>query len=111
MIHILIETSGNPCKDNEQSIAHMYDRWGWGSVFANGNDYCCPKSSPMPFTGCHWVGQGDCADNTCDDTEVTLLVDNRGDSYWGCNCKTPLLCLRVVVDFTRVSKQSALLQT
>lgn len=55
--------------------------------------YCC-KGKKAPLERCHWVGQGDCADNTCSDTETTLLVDHRGDEggwvcFWG---RSPTLC-------------------
>ncbi|TID00248.1 Mutanase [Colletotrichum higginsianum] len=39
--------------------------------------YCC-KNSPPPLSNCHWVGQGDCADNNCNNKEVTLLLDSVG---------------------------------
>ncbi|KAF9888672.1 hypothetical protein FE257_008430 [Aspergillus nanangensis] len=91
--------NNNPCKKDEQSVAHMWDHSGWGTVFSHGSDYCCPKSQPMPFTGCHWVGQGDCADNTCDNTEVTLLTDDRGDSYSACSWwRKKSLCCKPSID-------------
>ncbi|KAL7621055.1 hypothetical protein AAE478_008367 [Parahypoxylon ruwenzoriense] len=66
---------GDSCKSDEESVAHAYDRWGWATVFCNGYHYCCKKDKPIPFRACHWVGKGDCADNTCDKTEVTLWTD------------------------------------
>ncbi|KAK2766602.1 hypothetical protein FQN53_006662 [Emmonsiellopsis sp. PD_33] len=69
---------GSSCKDDEESIAYMWDRTGWGTVFKHGNHYCCKKSEPIPYKDCHWVGTGDCADNTCSDSEVTLEVSDRG---------------------------------
>ncbi len=75
---------GDSCADDEESVAHAYDRWGWATVFCNGYNYCCKKNKPMPLTNCHWVGQGDCADNTCAASEVTLWTNDRGDSYSGC---------------------------
>ncbi|KAK2803673.1 hypothetical protein FQN50_006889 [Emmonsiellopsis sp. PD_5] len=69
---------GSSCKDDEESIAYMWDRTGWGTVFKHGNHYCCKKSEPIPYKDCHWVGSGDCADNTCADHEVTLEVSDRG---------------------------------
>lgn len=83
----LTSDSGKSCLASEQKIAHMYDRWGIATVFCNGNSYCCPGDEESPFEDCHWVGQGDCAQNTCADTEITLLTDNRGDSYTGCSCE------------------------
>lgn len=80
-------SSGDDCGSDEEEVAYAYDRWGWGSIFCNGYRYCCKKSKPIPFSKCHWVGQGDCADNTCSKSEVTLWTNERGDSYTGCNCK------------------------
>ncbi|KAL2368872.1 hypothetical protein RJ035_003742 [Blastomyces gilchristii] len=74
---------GSSCKEDEESLAYMWDRTGWGTVFKHGNHFCCPKSQPMPYKNCHWVGEGDCADNTCNENEVTLEADSRGDSYIG----------------------------
>ncbi|EGE82986.2 bacteriodes thetaiotaomicron symbiotic chitinase [Blastomyces dermatitidis ER-3] len=89
---------GSSCKEDEESLAYMWDRTGWGTVFKHGNHFCCPKSQPMPYKNCHWVGEGDCADNTCNENEVTLEADSRGDSYIGCSwyrekslCCTPNL--------------------
>lgn len=45
--------------------------------------YCCKTAEP-PLQNCHWVGQGDCADNTCSAVEVTLRTDQQGDSCLGC---------------------------
>lgn len=45
--------------------------------------YCCKTSEP-PLKNCHWVGQGDCADNTCSAVEVTLRTDQLGDNRFGC---------------------------
>ena len=45
--------------------------------------YCC-KYNRAPLLNCHWVGQGDCADNTCNDHEVVLARDQQGDSWVGC---------------------------
>lgn len=72
------------CNSDEESVAQAYDCWGWASVFCNGYHYCCKKNRPIPLRNCHWVGQGDCADNTCAKSEVTLWTDTWGDSYSGC---------------------------
>ncbi|KAL3429986.1 hypothetical protein BDV09DRAFT_31381 [Aspergillus tetrazonus] len=79
-------TSGNGkrCDDGDEEIAHKWDGNSWSTVASHGSSYCCPKADKMPLENCHWVGKGDCADNTCSATEVTLLTDNRGDSYSGC---------------------------
>jgi hypothetical protein len=56
--------------------------------------YCC-ASDPAPLNNCHWVGSGDCADNRCADTEVTVALDSRGDSFAACNCEyqDPRVCI------------------
>nr|KAI0406599.1 hypothetical protein F4802DRAFT_556676 [Xylaria palmicola] len=76
---------GSTCDDDEQRIAYSWDRNGWGTVFKHGNEYCCPKSKPAPLKDCHWVGKGDCADNTCAKNEITLDSSVYGDSYTGCS--------------------------
>lgn len=58
------------------------------------NRYCC-KNNPPPFSNCHWVGQGDCADNTCNNKEVTLILDQGGGDGNLCSCECAvqnLLC-------------------
>ncbi|KAI0863675.1 hypothetical protein F4860DRAFT_521760 [Xylaria cubensis] len=75
------------CNNDEQKLAYAWDHNGWGSVFSHGNEYCCPKYKPAPLRNCHWVGKGDCADNTCAKNEITLDSDVYGDSYTGCSCK------------------------
>lgn len=52
-----------------------------------GQKYCCKTSQPAPFTNCHWVGQQDCADNNCNNKEVTLRTDPGGDSSATCFCE------------------------
>ncbi|KAG6187812.1 hypothetical protein E4U27_007679 [Claviceps purpurea] len=76
---------GSSCKKDQQKIAYMWDKTGWGTVFKHGNEFCCPKDEQPPLLDCRWVGKGDCADNTCGSSEVTLLTDERGDSYGGCS--------------------------
>ncbi|UKZ93576.1 uncharacterized protein TrAFT101_008486 [Trichoderma asperellum] len=76
---------GSSCKSDQQKIAYMWDKTGWGTVFKHGNEFCCPKDDPPPLLDCRWVGKGDCADNTCSGSEVTLLTDGRGDSKHGCS--------------------------
>ena len=49
------------------------------TVFKKGMHYCC-KTRETPFKNCHYVGQGDCADKTCYDSEVTLKTDDQGDT-------------------------------
>jgi chitinase len=78
------EGCGGECNKDEESVAYTRDRWGGATVFCNGNHYCCKKGQPIPFRNCHWVGQGDCADNTCAKSEVTLWTDGLGDAYSTC---------------------------
>jgi hypothetical protein len=49
--------------------------------------FCCPK--PVPFSNCHWVGKGDCGDNTCtkdgkDDGSIEVMTDRFGDGTSTC---------------------------
>ncbi|KAM7215378.1 hypothetical protein V8F06_009239 [Rhypophila decipiens] len=75
---------GSSCKSDQQRIAYMWDKTGWGTVYKHGNEFCCPRDDPPPLLDCRWIGKGDCVDNTCGGSEVTLLIDERGDSYSGC---------------------------
>ncbi|RMZ37363.1 hypothetical protein CA14_011666 [Aspergillus flavus] len=61
------------CKDGEQ----MYRFPSYHALLLQDN--------PVPLKGCHWAGKGDCGDNTCSSTEVTIATDNQGDSVTGCN--------------------------
>ncbi|KAL8305540.1 hypothetical protein RB600_008430 [Gaeumannomyces tritici] len=45
------------------------------------SSFCCSRKQ---LSNCHWVGQGDCADNSCNNKEVTLLTSSRGDSGTSC---------------------------
>ncbi|KAJ6111424.1 hypothetical protein N7523_007485 [Penicillium sp. IBT 18751x] len=83
--YYLSKEVGSTCKDDEESVAYQWDRTGWGTTFKHGNHYCCLKSEPIPLKNCHWVGKGDCADNTWNAEEVTLATDNMGDTYTGCS--------------------------
>lgn len=73
---------GGSCAAQEQEVAYAYNLKDC-TVFKNGQRYCC-KDAARPLNNCHWVGQGDCADNTCSNSEVTLIVDPGGDSYSTC---------------------------
>lgn len=68
-------------------------------LFANGDwrPLCCPK--PVKFGGCHWVGQGDCADNTCtnsdgeDDGSIEVWTDPYGSDETLCRwSRSKALC-------------------
>lgn len=56
-------------------------------------NYCCPRKQ---LDNCHWVGQGDCADVSCNNKEITLAIDEYGDSSSSCNWqrKKSLCCTR-----------------
>ncbi|KAK1771446.1 glycosyl hydrolases family 18-domain-containing protein [Phialemonium atrogriseum] len=72
---------GDKCKYGELDIASTIDLDGKCNSKHNGRHYCC-KGIDKPLTNCHWVGQGDCADNTCNAKEVTLARDSIGDNKW-----------------------------
>ncbi|KAK2026961.1 hypothetical protein LX32DRAFT_723107 [Colletotrichum zoysiae] len=72
------------CKDDEQDLATAVDTPDQScSLFKYMSHYCCKTSQP-PLRDCHWVGKGDCADNTCSANEVTLRTDSLGDSLLDC---------------------------
>ncbi|ORY61583.1 uncharacterized protein BCR38DRAFT_411445 [Pseudomassariella vexata] len=71
----------------------MWDNIGFGTVFKHSNQYCCPNDGRIALLDCHWAGKVDYADNTCGGSEVTLLTDERGNSYGGCIwCRQRTLC-------------------
>ncbi|EJP61449.1 symbiotic chitinase [Beauveria bassiana ARSEF 2860] len=68
------------CKSDETKVAYQFhEKDGLGLK------YCCKDDKPMPVSNCHWVGQGDCAQNTCAKTEITLRTSGRGGSFNSCN--------------------------
>ncbi|KAK2007854.1 hypothetical protein LZ32DRAFT_34490 [Colletotrichum eremochloae] len=72
------------CKDDEQDLATSIDTPDQScNLFKYMSHYCCKTSQP-PLRNCHWVGKGDCADNTCSANEVTLRTDSLGDSRLDC---------------------------
>lgn len=77
----------NGCNDDEEDVAYAWNRWGSATIFCHGYHYCCKKNRPIPLNDCHWVGKGDCADNTCAKSEVVLWTDNFGgtDGSGACN--------------------------
>lgn len=43
--------------------------------------YCCKTDvEVMPFSDCHWIGQGDCAQNRCDESDITVATDPIGNN-------------------------------
>ncbi|KAK2590532.1 hypothetical protein QQS21_011782 [Conoideocrella luteorostrata] len=68
------------CSSDEKKVAYIYD-----DQDGEGQSYCCKRDKPMPVSNCHWVGQGDCADNTCAKTEITLTTSSKGGNYRSCN--------------------------
>ncbi|KAF9876816.1 symbiotic chitinase [Colletotrichum karsti] len=75
---------GEECKSGEQDVAYAADLEGKCRPWSYGNHYCC-KTDFKPFNECHWVGKGDCADNTCAGNEVTLATNPQGDSWVSCS--------------------------
>ncbi|KAK2611936.1 hypothetical protein QQS21_002042 [Conoideocrella luteorostrata] len=68
------------CHPDEKKAAYAFsDKDGEGQA------YCCKANRPMPVSNCHWVGQGDCADNTCSKTEITLTTSSKGGTFDSCN--------------------------
>lgn len=78
--------SGETCDDDELDIAYAANLSDDCTIRKHGMHYCCKTSDP-PFKDCHWVGKGDCADNTCAAEEITLKTDDQGDSILGCFCE------------------------
>ncbi|KAJ5956606.1 hypothetical protein N7501_010885 [Penicillium viridicatum] len=68
----------------EKALEFVLTQTGQCTSSSGPQHYCC-KSNPLPLENCHWVGKGDCADNTCNSSEVMLATDNQGDSSSGCN--------------------------
>ncbi|KAK1753839.1 hypothetical protein QBC47DRAFT_430865, partial [Echria macrotheca] len=75
---------GEECGQTEADVAYSLTINGACNLFNTGVHYCCAHNK-RPLKDCHWIGQGDCADNTCSATEITLARDPVGDSLWGCN--------------------------
>ncbi|KAK5993960.1 hypothetical protein PT974_07398 [Cladobotryum mycophilum] len=83
------------CKDGEVSVAYAENLGGRCDSWSGyGMNFCC-NSNAKPLDNCHWVGRGDCADNTCNNKETVLAVDTYGDNYGGKACnwgRKPTLC-------------------
>lgn len=45
-------------------------------------DWCCPD--PSRFKNCHWVGQGGCSENRCDDDDIQIDISRYGNSNKPC---------------------------
>ncbi|OHX00510.1 alpha-glucanase [Colletotrichum incanum] len=81
--------SGSGCDEDELVVASAHALTGYCSNdFLNkkiGQKYCCKTEKP-PMDNCHWVGQGDCADNNCTNKEVTLTTNpsgsNSNECFW-----------------------------
>lgn len=80
------KTSGNACGVDEQEISTAWRATQMCYDTQGPQKYCCATYKP-PLTNCHWVGQGDCADNTCNNAEVVLLTNPYGDNGNACACK------------------------
>ncbi|KAF3803344.1 hypothetical protein GCG54_00004511 [Colletotrichum gloeosporioides] len=71
-------------ESDETEIARASELEGKCGLGTINNRYCC-KGDPPPLSNCHWVGQGDCADNTYNNKEVTLILDRGGLDGTLCN--------------------------
>ncbi|KFA48851.1 hypothetical protein S40293_01490, partial [Stachybotrys chartarum IBT 40293] len=80
---------GGDCDDDEIDVAYATNLHDRCTIMSHGMHYCC-RTRIAPFEDCHWVGSGDCADNTCADDEITLRRHSQGGSAWGCNCESML---------------------
>ncbi|PYI36201.1 hypothetical protein BP00DRAFT_453217 [Aspergillus indologenus CBS 114.80] len=78
---------GGGCLAGDEAVASIHDpdkcAFNYGESGPQNRDYCCAK--PAKFTNCHWVGKGDCKDNTCDDNDIQLMRNSYGDSKHSCN--------------------------
>ncbi|WDK19701.1 alpha-glucanase [Colletotrichum graminicola] len=75
------------CTDDEDEVARAAELRGECGLGTRVNRYCC-KNKPPPLSNCHWVGEGNCADNHCNNKEVTLILDQGGLDGTLCNCKS-----------------------
>ena len=71
--------SGGSCLNIEHDLAK--EKCG----FFQKKHFCC--DDPLPLRNCHWVGGGDCADNTCTKTEVTIARSDIGGEGSMCRCE------------------------
>ncbi|KAG6197388.1 hypothetical protein E4U50_007948 [Claviceps purpurea] len=76
---------GSSCGSDQQGIAYIWGMSGGSTILKHGNKFCCPKDHSPPLLDCHWVGKGDCADNSCGASEVTLLTNSQGESFRSCS--------------------------
>ncbi|CCF31745.1 mutanase [Colletotrichum higginsianum] len=80
---------GSGCDADELVVASAYALKEYCSNdFLNkkvGQKYCCKTEKP-PLDNCHWVGQGDCEDNNCNNKEVALRTNpsgaNSNECFW-----------------------------
>ncbi|OAA67644.1 symbiotic chitinase [Cordyceps fumosorosea ARSEF 2679] len=78
------------CSGDESELAKVvqYDDKDKGSKGCNwykdGQRYCCKKGykDVTAFKYCNWVGQGDCGENRCSGTEVTVHQSSVGAGGW-----------------------------
>ncbi|KAF6805710.1 mutanase [Colletotrichum musicola] len=75
---------GETCTSDETLLARASQLGGKCSLIKRQNHYCC-KGNPLPLSNCHWVGQNYCADNTCNNKEVTVILDQGGEDGTLCN--------------------------
>ncbi|UZP44687.1 hypothetical protein NXS19_012499 [Fusarium pseudograminearum] len=75
---------GGKCSEDENSVAYSTQFPRHCSILWFGTHLCCPKSKPEPLIDCHWVGQGDCAENSCANYEVTVGTEGYGGDKDSC---------------------------
>ncbi|WXC52158.1 hypothetical protein QX201_011817 [Fusarium graminearum] len=75
---------GGKCSEDENSLAYSTQFPRHCSILWFGTHLCCPKSKPEPLIDCHWVGQGDCAKNSCANYEVTVGTEGYGGDKDSC---------------------------
>nr|QDJ94336.1 chitinase chiC3 [Cordyceps cicadae] len=73
-------TFNGRCKSDETKVTYQFDERD-----GKGEKYCCKSDKPIPVSNCHWVGKGDCAQNTCAKTEINFKTSSRGGNFDSCN--------------------------
>ncbi|KAM3519834.1 hypothetical protein MY4038_009654 [Beauveria bassiana] len=84
------------CSSDERELAKVtqYEDKDKGikgcNWYKDSQRYCCKKghNDVTAFEYCNWVGQGDCAENRCSGSEVTVHTSSVGENGWkACLCK------------------------
>ncbi|PMB70234.1 hypothetical protein BM221_004885 [Beauveria bassiana] len=82
------------CDESELAKVTQYEDKDKGikgcNWYKDSQRYCCKKghNDVTAFEYCNWVGQGDCAENRCSGSEVTVHTSSVGENGWkACLCK------------------------